>query len=90
MGRAARPKLGGLSTCPPSAHNIQPWVVFGECRDALLRGAIFPVSGMMVFDYGLECAHLSPMRDVAFNCSSDVKNPVASARAILFASTRDN
>ena len=63
---AARPKLGGLSTCPPSAHNIQPWVVFGERRDALLLGAIFPVSGMMVFDYGLECAHLSPMRDVAF------------------------
>ncbi len=47
-------------------HNIHPWVIFGERRDALLLGAISPVSGMMVFDYGLECAHLSPMRDVAF------------------------
>ena len=72
------------------AHNVKPWVVCEESHDALLVRAIFPVSGMMVFDYGLECAHLSPMRDVAFNCSSDVKNPVASARAILFASTRDN
>ena len=48
------------------AHNIKPWVVCEERRDALLIRAIFPVSGMMVFDYGLECAHLSPMRDVAF------------------------
>jgi hypothetical protein len=48
------------------AHNIKPWVVCEERRDALVLRAMFPVSGMMVFDYGLECAHLSPMRDVAF------------------------
>ena len=48
------------------AHNVKPWVVCEESHDALLVRAIFPVSGMMVFDYGLECAHLSPMRDVAF------------------------
>jgi hypothetical protein len=41
------------------AHNIKPRVVCEECRDALLMRTIFPVSGMMVFDYGLECAHLS-------------------------------
>ena len=45
------------------AHNIKPWVVCKERRDALLIRAIFPVSGMMVLEYGLECAHLSPMRD---------------------------
>ena len=48
------------------AHNIKPWLVCEECRDALLIWAIFPVSGMVVFDYGPECAYLSPMRDVAF------------------------
>ena len=47
-------------------HNIKPLGVCEGCRDALLIMAIFLVSGMMVFDYGLECAHLSPMRDVAF------------------------
>ena len=35
------------------AHNIKPWVVCEELRDALLIRAISPVAGMMVFDYGL-------------------------------------
>ncbi len=48
------------------AHNTKPWVVCEERRDALLIRAVFLVSGMTVFDYGLDCAHLSPMRDVAF------------------------
>ena len=69
-GFFARPKLGGISTCPPSVfilvHNIKPCVVCEGRRDALLIRAIFLVSGMMIFDYGLDCAHLSPMRDVAF------------------------
>ena len=48
------------------SYNIKPWVVCEERHDALLIRAIFLVSGMMVFDYGLDCAHLSPMRAVAF------------------------
>jgi hypothetical protein len=48
------------------AHNIKPWVVCEERREALLIRAIFPVSGMMVLYDGLECAHLSPMCGGAF------------------------
>ena len=48
------------------AHNIKPRVVCEVSCCAFFIRAIFPVSGMMVLYDGLECAHLSPMRDVAF------------------------
>ena len=62
-------KLDGISTCPPSVFiwcTILNHESFARDVVTLLIMAIFLVSGMMVFDYGLECAHLSPMRDVAF------------------------
>ncbi len=60
-------KIGRVSIWPSSgAHNIKPRVVCEVSCCAFFIRAIFPVSGMMVLDYGLECAHLSPMRDVAF------------------------
>jgi hypothetical protein len=95
MGRFFRaPEVGRHIDMPAFgvylAHNIKPWVVCEERRDALLIRAIFLVSRMTVFDYGLECAHLSPMRDVALSCLSDMKNQAVSARAILSALTREN